>query len=94
MSCVRALWYALQAQQASNKARQHYYYSSYTQVVDKSVDKFISVDFVVDKFWDGVGKVQNLRAYFTPKNSNNYKALYHAKVCVLCNFSIVKVSNF
>ena len=94
VSCVGALWYALQAQQAHKQARQDYYYSSYTQVVDKSVDNFISVDFVVNKFWDGVGKVQNVRAYFTPKNSNNYKALYHAKVCVLCNFSIVKVSNF
>ena len=84
--------YTASATSTQGKAR--CLYSSYAQVVDKSVDKFISVDFVVDKFWDGVGKVQNVRAYFTPKNSNNYKALYHAKVCILCNFSIVQVSNF
>lgn len=54
VSCVSAIWYALQAQQASNKARQYYYYSSYTQVVDGLVDNSISVDFVVDKFGDGV----------------------------------------
>lgn len=61
-------------------------HGSYAQVVDGLVDNSISVDFVVDKFCDGVGKAQNVRAHFTPKNSNNYKALYHAKVRILCNF--------
>lgn len=94
MSCVGALWYALQAQQASNKARSCGCMVVMHRFVDGLVDNFISVDFVVDKFCEGVGKVKNVRAHFTPKNSNNYKALYYAKVCILCNFSIVKVSNF
>ena len=77
--------------QASKATRAH---GRYIQAVDKLVDNFVCVDFVVDKFCEGVGKTQNVRAYFTPKNSNNYKALYHAKVCILCNFSIVQVYNF
>lgn len=76
---------------ASKATRLH---DGYIQAVDNFVDKFCFGDFVVDKFWDGVDKAQNVRAYFTLKNSNNYKALYHAKVCILCNFSIVQVSNF
>ena len=50
------------------------------------MDNFVEVDFVVDKFLGGVGKTQNVRAHFTPKNSNNYKALYHAKVRILYSF--------
>ena len=50
------------------------------------MDNFVEVDFVVDKFCEVVDKVQNVRAHFTPKNSNNYKALYHAKVRILYSF--------
>lgn len=93
MSCARAMVYTASAT-SKQQGKVRRVYGSYTQAVDKPVDKFVRVDFVVDKFWDGVGKTQNVRAHFTPKNSNNYKALYHAKVCILCNFSIVQVSNF
>ena len=69
MSCVRALWYALQAQQASNKARQHYYYSSYTQVVDKSVDNFVVIGWLGFGLWIEKSKT---RVRALPKNKNSY----------------------
>ena len=66
MSCARAMVYTASAT-SKQQGKATCLYSSYAQVVDNSVDKFISVDFVVDKFWEGVGKIQNHRAHFTQK---------------------------
>ena len=42
--------------------------SSYTQAVDKPVDNFVEVDFVVDKFLGGVGR-QNTRSALYPSKT-------------------------
>lgn len=54
MSCVVAMWYAPQAQQASKQGKAMRLHGGYTQAVDGLVDNSISVDFVVDKFCEGV----------------------------------------
>ena len=69
VSCVGAMVYTASATSTQGKAR--CLYSSYTQVVDKSVDKFISVDFVVDKFWDGVDKANHELHALPPKTYSN-----------------------
>ena len=69
-------------------------YSGYIQVVDNSVDNFISVDFVVDKFLGLVGR-QNTRSALYPSKTPMVIKHFIMQKCVFYTvFSIVQVSNF